>query len=62
MTFEEWLLVGITEGWVSPPVCTTHEGLPTMPEEDEAWEDGWDPCMFGLRIWEHNIPDGDEIS
>jgi len=54
-TFDEWLLVGIGKGWVSPVVCQTHDGVPMMPEEEEAWEDGWDPCIPVLRVWEHNI-------
>ena len=35
MTFEEWLATGVTAGWVSLPVCQTHEGSPMTNEEME---------------------------
>jgi hypothetical protein len=38
-------------------VCQTHDGVPQTPEEDDAWEDGWDPCIPVLRLWGDNIPD-----
>jgi hypothetical protein len=41
----EWLQVGIDKGWVSEPFCYTHDGDPYMTEEEQqAWEDGGDPC------------------
>jgi hypothetical protein len=55
MTFEEWLTYGVTEGWVSMGVCETHDGVPMTPEEQDADEDGWDPCIPGLRVWEQNL-------
>ena len=24
-------------------------------EEEQAWENGEDPCMFVFRVWEENI-------
>ena len=50
MTFDEWLAVGVEQGWVSLPVCQTHEGSPMTNEEMELWEDS-DPCIHILRIW-----------
>lgn len=50
MTYEEWLTYGIEQGYCSKPVCNTHEGLPSTPEEDDMWEDGWDPCVFAVRL------------
>jgi hypothetical protein len=51
--FNEWLANGINEGWCGPPICHTHDGLPTTPEEDQAWEDGDDPCTHILRLYEN---------
>lgn len=50
MTFDEWLTLGIREGYCSRVVCVTHEGLPTSAEEDDLFEEGGDPCMHAVRI------------
>ncbi len=49
--FNNWLDTGINKGWISKPVCATHEGLPATPEEEEEWDQGYDPCSTGVRIW-----------
>lgn len=51
MDFEEWLALGHKNGWVGPPVCYTHDGLPTTAAEDEEFETG-DPCVNILRLYE----------
>lgn len=53
MNVYEWIAYGVEQGWVTE-ACLTHDGLPSTPEEDEAWEDGSDPCQHLLRLW----PDG----
>jgi hypothetical protein len=30
-------------------VCSTHDGIPTTPEDDEEWELGGDPCTHVIR-------------
>jgi len=52
ITFEEWLKVGFDKGWCGPPVCYTHDGMPTTLEEDHEFEDGNDVCMHVLRLYE----------
>lgn len=49
----DWIDYGVRQGWVTE-ACLTHDGLPTTDEEDEAFEDGEDPCQHVLRLW----PDG----
>jgi hypothetical protein len=60
--FHSWLVYGVTKGWISLPVCATHNPLPTMPEEDVELllvDEGerediifvHDPCMFAIRVW-----------
>lgn len=49
--FWEWVKAGVSRGWVSEPVCATHQGLPTTKEEDDEWDEGFDPCSLGMRIW-----------
>jgi hypothetical protein len=52
MTLNEWLNIGIDNGWCSMPVCATHDGLPGTIEENSEWEEGGDPCQVAVRIWE----------
>lgn len=49
--FNAWLSTGIDKGWVSSPVCATHNGLPNTEEEEKEWDEGYDPCVIGLRVW-----------
>lgn len=53
--FAEWMEFGASKGWVSLPVCETHVGLPLMPEEEEEFDDGFDPCIIAIRVWADNI-------
>lgn len=53
--FSDWVLYGAGKGWISMPICDTHEGLPLMPEEELEIEDGFDPCIVGMRVWVDNI-------
>jgi len=52
MEFSEWIRIGIEKGWCGPPVCYTHDGLPTTFAEDEEFEDGSDPCLHIIRMYE----------
>jgi hypothetical protein len=52
MTYDQWLEIGLRAGWVSPPVCASHDGLPTSITEDAEYIDGSDPCMFVMRAYE----------
>ena len=49
--FGVWLREGIEKGWVTEPFCNTHDIDPGMGEdEQEAWNEGLDPCQHVLRI------------
>lgn len=50
ITFEDWLMMGIDQGFCSEPVCDTHDGAPMSPEEQQAFEDGFDPCIPIVRL------------
>jgi hypothetical protein len=50
LTFQEWIVMGIDMGYCSEPVCVTHDGLPSTPEEDAEWENGGDPCVPAVRL------------
>lgn len=51
MTFEEWLAIGTSNGWVGVPVCYTHDGLPLTASEESEFETG-DPCVSIMRCYE----------
>jgi hypothetical protein len=50
--FSEWLQEGLTLGFVGPAICHTHDGLPLSETEDVEFEDGGDPCIHILRLYE----------
>lgn len=52
LSFDQWLEVGLRAGYVSPPVCYMHDGLPTTITEDAELIDGSDPCIFVMRAYE----------
>jgi len=51
--YNEWLLYGIKKGWISAPVCDTHDGLPLTEKEIEQWDQGDDPCIPVIRLYGH---------
>jgi hypothetical protein len=56
MTQYEWLQYGIKHGFCSEIVCNTHDGLPSSGEEEDAeWEEGGDPCVPAVRIFELEV-------
>jgi hypothetical protein len=51
ITFDTWLRIGYENGWCSPPMCYTHDGLAlTATEEEELMET--DPCIHVVRLYE----------
>lgn len=57
MKFEEWLSIGVSEGWVTLPICGTHTGAPMRDWEEEAFDYGADPCIFVMRVWHDGMED-----
>ena len=53
--FFEWRDLGIANKWISEPFCDTHDTGYMTDEEEQAWENGEDPCMMVFRIWEEKI-------
>jgi hypothetical protein len=48
MNQDEWIAYGVEQGFCGPPVCYTHDGLPTTFEEDENWDED-DLCVHIIR-------------
>lgn len=55
MTFVEWLTYGIEQNWIGPPVCSTHDGIPTSEWEDNQYENSDDICLHILRLYEDEV-------
>lgn len=51
MNIQDWVELGVRNGWCSEVVCATHDGVPGTPEEDAEWEAGHDPCQPVVRLW-----------
>ena len=47
-----WLEEGHKRGWVSDVVCSIHDGTPTTDQEAEMLDDGEDPCIRVIRVWD----------
>lgn len=52
LTYDDWMAYGIKKGWCGPPVCYTHDGLPMSEQEMQDFDDGTDPCMHIVRMYE----------
>ena len=52
MTYDEWIQYGVSQGWCGVPVCITHDGEPMTAEEEEQFENGEDPCIHMVRMYE----------
>jgi hypothetical protein len=51
-SFDEWLQEGISHGFCGPAICYPHDGIPSTELEDEQYDEGGDPCMHILRLYE----------
>lgn len=52
MNFDEWIQYGWEKGWCGPPLCINHDGFPYSEDEDEDMNEGGDPCMHFVRLYE----------
>lgn len=52
ITFDEWIGIGLDRGFTGPPVCSTHDGIPMTVDEEQEFEEGNDPCVHVVRLYE----------
>jgi hypothetical protein len=52
MDFDTWAKVGYQNGWCSPPVCYSHDGVPMTATEIEELDTGEEPCLHVIRLYE----------
>jgi len=50
LTLQQWIEIGIQQGWCGPSICITHDGLPMTSQEEEEFEEG-DPCVHIVRLY-----------
>ena len=60
MDFDEWITVGIQQGFCSEQFCMTHAGPILTDKELEAWDEGIDPCHHVVRLgspvdWDNDL-------
>lgn len=48
MSFDEWLIYGITRNWSTAPICETHDGF-AKTEEEKINAD----CVHYLRLYKN---------
>lgn len=49
--FDEWLRLGIDNGFCGPPVCDIHDGTPTSADEDAEWDEHGEVCIHVIRLY-----------
>lgn len=51
ISFDEWVKNGLDMGFIGPPVCSTHDGLPMSEDEENEFNEGFDPCINVVRLY-----------
>lgn len=51
MGLEEWARYGYAQGFCSPPVCCTCDGVPSTEQEDEDFEELGHRCIHIIRLY-----------
>lgn len=56
LTYNQWIAIGIDNGWCGPAVCYTHDGVPLTVDEEEDIESEEEelPCIHIVRLYEDN--------
>ena len=49
-TIGDWIAYGMSLGYCSAECCDTHNVTPMHPSEEQAREEGWDPCCHVVRL------------
>jgi hypothetical protein len=52
MNFEQWLRYGVENFFCGPIVCDTHDGAPMTEDEDDQFQEGYDPCVPVIRVYD----------
>jgi hypothetical protein len=47
--FDTWMEWGLQRGFVGPPVCATHDGIPMSKAEEQQTEEFDDVCIHVIR-------------
>lgn len=55
LTAEEWMMYGWKQGYCSAPHCITHDGVFYAFYEEQEMDEGHDPCIHMVRLYEDRI-------
>lgn len=47
--FDSWMELGLQRGFVGPPVCFIHDGVPMTPEEEAELDEHGEVCVHVIR-------------
>jgi hypothetical protein len=48
--FMDWLKMGLSRKWVTPPLCLHHDPVPLTRDEVEAIDADDPPCIYYVRV------------
>ena len=59
--FSKWYVEGVKNGFCTRQFCQTHDAGPMTKAEEDAWDEGLDPCVHVVRLGEPSdwLQDGD---
>ena len=56
LTYNQWIAIGIDNGWCGPAICYVHDGLPMTRDEQEDLIDGEEPCVHIISCLLYTSP------
>lgn len=51
MDIVEWIAYGVERGFCSEASCSMHDGIEMSEQEQKDLDEGWDPCIYALRLF-----------
>jgi len=51
LTADEWLEIGLKNGWCTDIVCYTHDSVEMTDEEIHEFDEDLDACIPIVRLW-----------
>lgn len=51
LTADEWLEIGLKNGWCTDVVCYTHDSVEMTDEEIHEFDEDLDACIPIVRLW-----------
>jgi hypothetical protein len=52
LNFIDWFKEGVDRGYCSPAFCDMHDQAPMTSEESKDFDEGTEPCIPAVRLYE----------